>query len=83
MQLIDNEQLYEENKKLKEKISKLEKSFHYIDWELETLCEFLENKKLTDEAAEFIAKQFVKFVNENNNSNDNDNDKENVDYISA
>lgn len=70
----------EENKKLEEKISELEKSFHHIQWEFETLCEFLENKGLTDEAAEFIAKQFVKLVDEKNNDN---NDKENADYISA
>lgn len=76
------QQIEEENKELKEKILALEKAFHHIQWELEVLCEFLENKGLTDEAAKFVAKQFVKLVDENNND-DNEKDKENVDYISA
>ena len=61
----------EENKELKKKVLELEVAFHHIDWELEVLCEFLEGKGLTDEAAKFVAKQFVKLVDENN------------DYISA
>lgn len=73
------QQIEEENKRLKEKISKLEKAFYNIHWEFETICEFLDNKGLTDEAAEFVAKQFVKLVDENNDKND----KENADYISA
>ena len=61
----------EENKELKKKVLELEVAFHHIDWELEVLCEFLENKGLTDEAAKFVAERFAKFVDENN------------DYISA
>jgi len=73
------QQIEEENKRLKEKVTALEKSLNHIHWEFETICEFLENKGLTDEAAEFVAKQFVKLVDENNDKND----KENADYISA
>ena len=61
----------EENKELKKKVLELEVAFHHIDWELEVLCEFLENKGLTDEASKFVAERFAKFVDENN------------DYISA
>ena len=65
------QQIEEENKELKKKVLELEVAFHHIDWELEVLCEFLDNKGLTDEAAKFVAERFVKFVDENN------------DYISA
>ena len=41
------QQVEEENKELKKKVLELEVAFHHIDWELEVLCEFLENKGLT------------------------------------